>query len=61
MSNGMNHATEYSEQLAAAAKFIEQHDDFLVVSHIQPDGDAARSTYAMVGFLNNWKNVYNDQ
>ncbi|KRF32238.1 exopolyphosphatase [Paenibacillus sp. Soil787] len=42
----MNHATEYSQQLAAAAKFIEQHDDFLVVSHIQPDGDAASSTYA---------------
>ncbi|NRF91232.1 bifunctional oligoribonuclease/PAP phosphatase NrnA [Paenibacillus frigoriresistens] len=43
----MNHATEYSQQLAAAAKFIEQHDDFLVVSHIQPDGDAASSTYAI--------------
>ncbi|MDU0201311.1 bifunctional oligoribonuclease/PAP phosphatase NrnA [Paenibacillus sp. PFR10] len=41
------HATEYSQQLEAAAKFIEQHDDFLVVSHIQPDGDAASSTYAM--------------
>jgi len=47
MSNGMMHATEYSQQLEAAAKFIEQHDDFLVVSHIQPDGDAASSTYAM--------------
>ncbi|GFZ84164.1 phosphoesterase RecJ-like protein [Paenibacillus marchantiophytorum] len=47
MSSGMNHAPEYSQQLAAAAAFIEQHDDFLVVSHIQPDGDAASSTYAM--------------
>lgn len=47
MSNRMMHATEYSQQLEAAAKFIEQHDDFLVVSHIQPDGDAASSTYAM--------------
>lgn len=46
MSSGMNHATEYSRQLEAAAAFIEQHDDFLVVSHIQPDGDAASSTYA---------------
>lgn len=46
MSVRMNHATEYSQQLEAAAKFIEQHDDFLVVSHIQPDGDAASSTYA---------------
>lgn len=47
MSNRMMHASEYSQQLEAAAKFIEQHDDFLVVSHIQPDGDAASSTYAM--------------
>ncbi|NOV03122.1 DHH family phosphoesterase [Paenibacillus planticolens] len=47
MSSRMIHATEYSQQLEAAAKFIEQHDDFLVVSHIQPDGDAASSTYAM--------------
>ncbi|WP_244163245.1 DHH family phosphoesterase [Paenibacillus pectinilyticus] len=46
MNIGMNHATEYCQQLAAAATFIEQHDDFLVVSHIQPDGDAASSTYA---------------
>lgn len=42
-----SHAPEYRRQLEAAAKFIEQHDDFLVVSHIQPDGDAASSTYAM--------------
>lgn len=46
MSNGLIHANEYCQQLAAAAAFIEQHDDFLVVSHIQPDGDAASSTYA---------------
>jgi bifunctional oligoribonuclease and PAP phosphatase NrnA len=39
------HAYEYKRQLEAAAAFIEQHDDFLVVSHIQPDGDAASSTY----------------
>ncbi|NEW05592.1 bifunctional oligoribonuclease/PAP phosphatase NrnA [Paenibacillus sp. SYP-B3998] len=41
----MKHASAYSKQLETAAKFIEQHDDFLVVSHIQPDGDAASSTY----------------
>ncbi|MDD9270332.1 bifunctional oligoribonuclease/PAP phosphatase NrnA [Paenibacillus sp. GCM10023248] len=46
MNDRMIHANEYSQQLEAAAKFIEQHDDFLVVSHIQPDGDAASSTYA---------------
>ncbi|UJF35382.1 DHH family phosphoesterase [Paenibacillus hexagrammi] len=45
MKSGMNHAPVYMQQLEAAAKFIEQHDDFLVVSHIQPDGDAASSTY----------------
>jgi bifunctional oligoribonuclease and PAP phosphatase NrnA len=52
MSSGMIHAPEYSQQLEAAAKFIEQHDDFLVVSHIQPDGDAASSTFATGWILN---------
>lgn len=50
MNDRMMHANEYSQQLEAAAKFIEQHDDFLVVSHIQPDGDAASSTY-VTGWL----------
>jgi phosphoesterase RecJ-like protein len=45
MSNGFL-ATEYRQQLIAAAEFIMQYDDFLVVSHVQPDGDAASSTYA---------------
>jgi phosphoesterase RecJ-like protein len=40
----------FQRQLEAAAAFIIQHDDFLVVSHIQPDGDAASSTFAM-GYL----------
>ncbi|MEB3101117.1 DHH family phosphoesterase [Ferviditalea candida] len=40
----------YQEQLKAAGEFILQHDDFLVVSHIQPDGDAVSSTCA-VGLL----------
>ncbi|MEW9697675.1 bifunctional oligoribonuclease/PAP phosphatase NrnA [Paenibacillus sp. SI8] len=52
MNSGMNHAPEYIQQLETAAKFIEQHDDFLVVSHIQPDGDAASSTFAMGWILN---------
>lgn len=51
MSFGMPHAPEYLQQLEAAQKFIEQHDDFLVVSHIQPDGDATSSTYAMAWML----------
>jgi phosphoesterase RecJ-like protein len=33
--------------LLNAKQFIEGHDDFLVVSHINPDGDAASSTCAM--------------
>ncbi len=37
-----NTVSSWQQQL----QFIEQHDDFLVVSHIQPDGDAASSTYA---------------
>lgn len=30
--------------------FLQEHDDFLVVSHVQPDGDAVSSTLA-VGWL----------
>lgn len=47
----MSAVTEtYSEQLIRARQFIEQHDRFLVVSHVQPDGDAISSTSA-VGYL----------
>lgn len=34
-------------QIEAAKKFILDNDRFLVVSHVQPDGDAASSTIAM--------------
>ncbi|WP_274361416.1 DHH family phosphoesterase [Paenibacillus thermotolerans] len=40
----------YKDQLEAAAAFIMENDDFLVVSHLSPDGDAIGSTSA-VGFL----------
>jgi phosphoesterase RecJ-like protein len=40
----------WSAQLEQAAAFIRAHDDFLVVSHVQPDGDAISSTVA-VGWL----------
>ncbi|GAA3406564.1 bifunctional oligoribonuclease/PAP phosphatase NrnA [Paenibacillus hodogayensis] len=43
-------AVQYRKQLAAARTFIEEHDDFLVVAHVNPDGDAASSTLA-VGML----------
>lgn len=41
----------YSAQLQEAARFIQEKDDFLVVSHIQPDGDAAGSTFAVAWML----------
>jgi phosphoesterase RecJ-like protein len=34
-------------QIEAAKRFILDNDRFLVVSHVQPDGDAASSTIAM--------------
>ncbi|WP_375295497.1 MULTISPECIES: DHH family phosphoesterase [Paenibacillus] len=45
------HTDSYAADLQAAAAFIQGGDDFLVVSHIQPDGDAAGSTYAMAWML----------
>lgn len=40
----------YEQNLIDARRFIEEHDDFLVVAHVQPDGDAVSSTLA-VGWL----------
>ncbi len=40
----------WSAQLAQAAAFMREHDDFLVVSHVQPDGDAISST-AAIGWM----------
>lgn len=37
----------FEEQLIGAKQFILNHNDFLVVSHMNPDGDAASSTMAM--------------
>jgi phosphoesterase RecJ-like protein len=45
------HSDSYSVQLEEAARFILAEDDFLVVSHIQPDGDAAGSTFAVAWIL----------
>ena len=42
---------DYDAELAAAADFIRQNDDFLVVSHLNPDGDAISSTLAMAELL----------
>lgn len=40
----------WAKTLQEAATFIAERDDFLVVSHVQPDGDAISSTVA-VGWL----------
>lgn len=42
----------WERKLEEAANFIRGRDDFLVVSHVQPDGDAISST-AAVGWLLN--------
>ncbi|RKD24272.1 exopolyphosphatase [Ammoniphilus oxalaticus] len=41
---------EYSDQLAAASRFLNENDHFLVVNHVNPDGDATGSILAM-GYL----------
>jgi bifunctional oligoribonuclease and PAP phosphatase NrnA len=46
-----NTAFSYEQQLAVAKQFILNNDDFLVVSHIDPDGDAASSTLAISWML----------
>ena len=40
----------YREALRQAAAYIREGDDFLVVSHLSPDGDAISST-AAIGFI----------
>lgn len=40
----------YEQSLQQTHKFLLEHDDYLVVSHVQPDGDAVSSTLA-VGWL----------
>lgn len=42
-----SHEEKLTMQLTESAKFINEHDHFLVVSHIQPDGDAISSTCAV--------------
>jgi phosphoesterase RecJ-like protein len=51
-------AGEYEQQLLSAGKFIAVNDDFLVVAHIQPDGDAVASTAAMGWILHQMGKSY---
>jgi phosphoesterase RecJ-like protein len=46
-----SHSPAYSVQLKEAAQFFQSYNDFLVVSHVQPDGDAAGSTLAVAWIL----------
>ncbi|RED86445.1 DHH family phosphoesterase [Cohnella phaseoli] len=41
----------WAEQLKEAAAFIRDRDDFLIVSHVQPDGDAISSTVTVAWML----------
>lgn len=45
-------------RLQAAMEFMREHDDFLVVSHVQPDGDAAGSTLAVGWMLSQLGKTY---
>lgn len=42
----------WAKDLREAVSFIRERDDFLIVSHVQPDGDAISSTVAMGWMLN---------
>jgi phosphoesterase RecJ-like protein len=41
------HSEQYRKQLTQALEFLQGGDDYLVVSHVQPDGDAISSTIVM--------------
>lgn len=50
MTDALQQQHTYQEALAKAAAFLQTGDDFLVVSHLSPDGDAISST-AAIGFI----------
>lgn len=41
----------YNQQLREAAQFIQKYDNFVVVSHVHPDGDTISSSLAMALIL----------
>lgn len=43
--------SSYHEQLKEAGQFIKGYDEFLLVSHVHPDGDTISSTLAMAHIL----------
>jgi phosphoesterase RecJ-like protein len=42
---------KFEASLARAAEFIQQHDDYLLVTHERPDGDAIGSIFGLLNFL----------
>ncbi|WP_019119166.1 DHH family phosphoesterase [Brevibacillus massiliensis] len=39
--------SEYTAELQDAARFMREHDDFLIISHVSPDGDTTGSALAV--------------
>lgn len=54
----MNHPETKRQLWQQAAGFIEAHHSFLVVSHVQPDGDAIGSTLAVAHLLKQFGKQY---
>lgn len=48
----------YASDIEAALQFIKDHDDFLVVAHVQPDGDAISSTLIIGWLLRKWGKTF---
>ncbi|KXG43427.1 bifunctional oligoribonuclease/PAP phosphatase NrnA [Tepidibacillus infernus] len=47
----MKDLNEYKRELSQAGQFIKQHDNYLIVSHINPDGDTISSSLTMALLL----------
>lgn len=48
----------YASDLDAALQFIKDRDDFLVIAHVQPDGDAISSTLIIGWLLRKWGKTF---
>lgn len=50
--------SSYIAQIEKAYRFMQERNNFLVVSHIQPDGDAIGSTLAVGWLLRQWNKSF---
>lgn len=50
--------TTYASDLEAALQFMKEHDDFLILAHVQPDGDAISSTLVVGWLLRKWGKTF---